>query len=289
MAVALMEPNMNFATIGTIQQAITLMLTSFIPIFLQTARTMLYAFATYRLVWRGIEWASSEQSFHHELFVTIKMILFLSLVFALLTFYIVPEPHFGISFIHLITDTTQWIANVLDAAALENSINDMGDLFNRFQQPDAYSILPNLSYWFLMVVVLCAKAAALFPIVIGLFGQSVMALLGPLCIPFLAVPNFSWIFNGWIRSFIKYSMIQVVAFAALFIFQRFVFNFSAGMPIGITVSQYPLYFTEAVVVIIVCCVMPMSAPSIASSLLSGYGSSDGGGRLLALVMRKRVR
>jgi len=44
-----------------------------------------------------------------------------------------------------------------------------------------------------------------------------------LFIPFLAIPQFDWIFKNWIRAFIQFSMIQVVAFAALFVFQRFVF------------------------------------------------------------------
>lgn len=285
-----MEPNMNFATIGTIQQAITLMFASAMPIFLQTARSMLYVFVLYRLVWRGVEWAASEQSFHHELFVTIKMVLFITLVFALLTFYNVPEPHFGVSFTHLITDSTQWIANVLDAAALENSINDLGDFWNRFQQPDTYAVFPNLSYWSLMIVVQLAKFAALFPIVYGLFGQAIGALLGPLFIPFLVIPQFDWIFKNWIRAFIQFSMIQVVAFAALFIFQRFVFGFSAGIPAGITVSQYPLYLAESLVAIATCAVVPLFVPMIASAYFAGHGGGGGSSQmLLSMVTRKRVR
>lgn len=286
-----MEPNMNFATIGEIQQAITLMLTSdAMPSFLQTARTMLYAFVTYRLVCRGIEWAASEQSFHHELFVTIKLVLFLSLVFALLTFYNVPEPHFGVSFTHLITDSTQWIANVLDATALEDSINNLGELLNRFQQPDTYAVLPNLLYWSLMVVVALAKFAAIVPIAWGLFAQASGVLVGPLFIPFLAVPQFSWVFTGWIRAFINFSMIQVFAFASLFVFHRFVFQFSQALPQGITVAQYPLFLMETVVVIGVGALAVLLSPLIAAAYLTGHGAGGGpGGIVVSMVTRKRVR
>ena len=282
-----MEPNLNFATIGTIQQAITLMFASALPIFLQTARTMLYAFATYRLVWRGIEWASSEQSFHHELFVTIKMILFLSLVFALLTFYNVPEPHFGMSFTHLITDSTQWIANVLDAAALENTFNNLGSLLNVFQMPGVEALLPIGLYLGLIGVIFAAKAAALFPIVLGLFGQAVAVLLGPLVVPFLVIPQFDWIFKTWMRGFIMLSMIQVVAFASLFVFQRFVFSLATGLPPGITVSQYPLYLMECCVAVFTCAMLPLSTPWLTSVLFGSHAGGGTSGRLISMVMRKR--
>jgi len=150
--------------------------------------------------------------------------------------------------------------------------------------------LANLTFWSLMIVVMIAKAAALFPIVFALFGQGTGALLGPLFIPFLAVPQFDWIFKNWFRGFLYFSMVQPFAFASLFIFQRFVFNFSAGLPVGITVAQYPLYFTEAVVVIMTCCVMPLSVPWVASAYMSGHsGGSGSSSMLLSMVTRKRAR
>jgi hypothetical protein len=81
-----------------------------------------------------------------------------------------------------------------------------------------------------------------------------------------------------------------VAFAALFIFQRFVFGFSAGIPAGITVSQYPLYLAESLVAIATCAVVPLFVPMIASAYFAGHGGGGGSSQmLLSMVTRKRVR
>ena len=51
----------------------------------------------------------------------------------------------------------------------------------------------------------------------GFVAIGIGTLLGPLMVPFILVPRFSWIFYNWISYTIKYSFYQVVANALVFV------------------------------------------------------------------------
>ena len=62
-------------------------------------------------------------------------------------------------------------------------------------------------------------------IAFGLIASAVCALLGPIFVPFFIVPKLDWLFWGWLKAFIQYSFIPVVAIAFLMIFEQFVFRY----------------------------------------------------------------
>ena len=55
--------------------------------------------------------------------------------------------------------------------------------------------------------------------------------------PFFIVPKLDWLFWGWLKSFIQYSFIPVVAIAFLMIFERFVFRYVTTLPPAITAGR----------------------------------------------------
>ena len=116
-------------------------------------------------------------------------------------------------------------------------------------QPDAWSILANLLYWLLLIVVTLAKVVSLAVVAFGLIASAVCALLGPIFVPFFIVPKLDWLFWSWFKAFIQYSFIPVVAFAFLMIFERFMFQFLTTLPPGITEDLYLVYGLQALVVI----------------------------------------
>ena len=86
-----------------------------------------------------------------------------------------------------------------------------------------------------------AKAVSLAVIAFGLIASAVCALLGPIFVPFFIVPKLDWLFWGWLRSFIQYSFIPVVAIAFLMIFEQFVFRYVTTLPPTITQAEYGIY------------------------------------------------
>ena len=153
------------------------------------------------------------------------------------------------SFSNLITDQADYFQTVLEARAFDNIYRHFDELADHFMQPDAWSILANLIYWTVLLLVAVAKALSLAVIAFGLIASAVCALLGPIFVPFFIVPKLDWLFWGWLRSFIQYSFVPVVAIAFLMIFEQFVFRYVTTLPPMITQAEYGIYALQAFAVI----------------------------------------
>ncbi len=266
-----MVPNPRLAIIATIQQAISSLLTTYEPEFLRFGYSLFIAFATILIVWQGIRMMFSGRSMAEHMFDFARLLLFIALGYSLIAFYESPIPGIGVSFSNLITDQTHEFANILDARSLEMTFDHLDFLWQQFMQPDAWSILANLLYWLLLIMVTLAKVASLAVVAFGLIASAVCALLGPIFVPFFIVPKLDFLFWSWLKAFIQYSFMPVVALAFLMIFERFIFQFVTTLPPGITEDLYMIYALQALVIIGVFCLGIFLVPSLTSSLFSGRG------------------
>jgi hypothetical protein len=264
-----MPPQPNLAIVATIQQAITSLLTTSEPEFQRLGYSLFVSFATILIVWHGIQIMLSGDSLGDHLFGFAKLLLFIAFGYAMVAFYASPIPGIGVSFSHLITDQAHDFANILDARSLELVFDHLDQLWQQFVQPDAWSILANLIYWLLLIVVTLAKVVSLAVVAFGLIASAVCALVGPIFVPFFIVPKLDFLFWSWLKAFIQYSFIPVIAFAFLMVFERFVFQFLTTLPPGITEDQYMVYGLQAFVVIGVFSVGILLVPSLTNSIFSG--------------------
>ena len=269
-----MPPQPRLAIIATVQQAISALLVTYEPEFLRFGSSLFVAFATILLVWQGIRMMLNQESLGDHVFNFAKLLLFISFGYALIAFYESPLPGIGVSFSNLITDQAHTFANILDARSLELTFDHLDELWQRFVQPDAWSILANLLYWLLLIFVTLAKVVSLAVVAFGLIASAVCALVGPIFVPFFIVPTLDFLFWSWFKAFIQYSFIPVIAFAFLMIFERFVFQFVTTLPPGITEDQYMIYGLQALVVIGVFLVGILLVPSLTSSIFSGRGGES---------------
>src|SRR2546428_8758167 len=242
-----MPPQPRLAIVATVQQAISSLLTTYEPEFLRFGYSMFVAFATILIVWDGIKMMLSQDSLGDHLFGFAKLLLFISFGYAIVAFYESPIPGIGVSFSNLITDQAHEFANILDARSLELTFDHLDELWGRFIQPDAWSILANLIYWLLLIVVTIAKVVSLAVVAFGLIASAVCALVGPIFVPFFIVPKLDWLFWSWFKAFIQYSFIPVIAFAFLMVFERFIFQYLKTLPTGITEGFYMVYWLQALV------------------------------------------
>ena len=136
-------------------------------------------------------------------------------------------------------------------------------------QPDPWSILANLIYWTVLLLIAFAKAVSLAVIAFGLIASAVCGLLGPIFVPFFIVPKLDWLFWGWLRSFIQYSFVPVVAIAFLMIFEQFVFRYVTTLPPMITQAEYGVYALQAFAVVATFCLGILQVPSLTQSIFSG--------------------
>lgn len=269
-----MPPQPRLAIIATVQQAISDLLTTYEPEFLRFGYSLFIAFATIMIAWHGIRMMLSQEGLGEQLFGFAKLLLFISFGYSLIAFYEAPLPGIGVSFSNLITDQTHHFANILDARSLELMFDHLDELWAHFVQPDAWSILANLLYWLMLIVVTLAKVISLAIVAFGLIASAVCALLGPIFVPFFIVPKLDWLFWSWLKAFIQYSFIPVVAFAFLMVFERFVFNYLTTLPPGITEDLYLVYGLQALVVIGTFVVGILLVPSLTSSIFSGQGGQS---------------
>ena len=136
-------------------------------------------------------------------------------------------------------------------------------------QPDAWAILANLIYWTVLLLIAFAKAVSLAVIAFGLIASAVCGLLGPIFVPFFIVPKLDWLFWGWLRSFIQYSFIPVVAIAFLMIFEQFIYRYVTTLPPTITQAEYGIYGLQAFAVVATFCIGILLVPSLTQSIFSG--------------------
>jgi type IV secretory pathway VirB6-like protein len=227
------------------------------------------AFATILIAWQGICLMFSHDGLSEQLFDFAKLLLFVSFGYALITFYETPLPGIGVSFSNLITDQAFYFQSVLEARAFDNIYHHFDELSDHFLQPDAWSILANLIYWTVLLLIAFAKAVSLAVIAFGLIASAVCGLLGPIFVPFFIVPKLDWLFWGWLRSFIQYSFIPVVAVAFLMIFERFVYRYVTTLPPTITPAEYGIYALQAFAVVATFCIGILLVPSLTQSIFSG--------------------
>ena len=264
-----MEPQPALNLLPTVQQAISNLLTTYEPEFLRFGYKLFLAFATILIAWQGIRMMFSHEGLGEQLFDFAKLLLFISFGYALITFYETPLPGIGVSFSNLITDQAYYFQSVLEARAFDNIYQHFDDLSERFLQPDAWSILANLIYWTVLLLIAFAKAVSLAVIAFGLIASAVCGLLGPIFVPFFIVPKLDWLFWGWLRSFIQYSFIPVVAVAFLMIFERFVYRYVTTLPPTITQAEYGIYGLQAFAVVATFCMGILLVPSLTQSIFSG--------------------
>src|SRR5688572_24809565 len=269
-----MEPQPRLAVVASIQQAISTLLTTYEPEFLRFGYSLFVAFATILIVWQGIKMMLTRESLGDHMFEFAKLLLFISFGYALIAFYETPIPGVGVSFSNLVTDQAHVFANILDARSLELVFDHLDALWGQFVQPDAWSILANLLYWLLLIVVTLAKTVSLAVVAFGLIASAVCALLGPLFVPFFIVPKLDWLFWSWFKAFIQYSFIPVVAFAFLMVFERFIFQYLTTLPPGITEDHYLVYGVQALVMVGVFVLGILLVPSLTNAIFSGRGGES---------------
>ena len=217
-----------------------------------------------------------------QMFEFAKLLLFIAFGYALIAFYENPLPGIGVSFSNLITDQTGHFQSVLEARAFDNIYQHFDELSDHFLQPDAWSILANLIYWTVLLLIALAKAVSLAVIAFGLIASAVCGLLGPIFVPFFIVPKLDWLFWGWLKAFIQYSFMLVIANAFIFVFEQFLSRYLQTLPPGIGFEDQLLYGVHAVMILITFTVGVLLVPSLTSSIFSGKsGESTVPGQMIS--------
>jgi type IV secretory pathway VirB6-like protein len=168
-----------------------------------------------------------------------------------------------------VTDQTGYLASAISARSVQDAQQTLSTLWNALEQPDPWSILANLLYWTMLVVIGLAQFAVLFVVSFGMIASAVCALLGPLFIPFFIVPTLEWLFWNWLKAFVQYSFMPVVANAFIFVFERFLSRYVQTLPPGLRLEDQLLYGVHAVMILVTFTAGVLLVPSLTTSIFSG--------------------
>lgn len=264
-----MGPTLGYDPIATVQQAITTLLSTQEPAFIGIGNRMFLSFATILLVWHGIQMMLTARESGEQMYSFAKLLLFIAFGYAMIAYYESPIPGIGTSFSNLITDQAAYLASILSARSVQDAQQNLNTLWNALQQPDAWSLLANLLYWTMLIVIGLAQFALLFVVSFSMIASAICGLVGPLFVPFFIVPTLEWLFWGWLKSFVQYSFMLVIANAFIFVFEKFLSRYLETLPPGLRLEEQLLYGVHAVMILITFTVGVLLVPSLTSSIFSG--------------------
>ena len=264
-----MPPTPGYDPIGTVQQAITTLLASQEPQFLGIGQSMFLSFAAILIVWQGLRMMVTWRSTGDEAYGLARVLFFIAFGDAMIVYYATPIPGFGRSFSALVTDQTSYLAALISARSIQDAQQSLNSLWNALEQPDAWSILANLLYWTLLLVIALAQFALMFVVCFSMIASAICALVGPLFVPFFIVPRLDWLFWGWLKAFIQYSFTLVIANAFIFVFERFLSRYLQTLPPGLRLEEQLLYGVHAVMILLTFTVGVLLVPSLTSAIFSG--------------------
>ena len=260
---------MGYDPIGTVQQAITVLLGVAEPQFLSIGNQLFLSLATILLVWRGVQMMLTGRQLGEDMFGFAKLLLFIAFGYAMIAYYSDPIPGLGLSFSNLITDQAAYLASIISARSIQNAQQTLSNFWNSLAQPDAWSILANLLYWTMLIIIGLAQFALMFVVSFSMIASAICALVGPLFVPFFIVPQLEWLFWGWLKAFVQYSFMLVIANAFIFVFERFLTGFLTTLPAGLGLEEQLLYSVHAWMILVTFTVGVLLVPSLTSSIFSG--------------------
>jgi hypothetical protein len=264
-----MPPVTGYDPIATVQQAIAALLATQESQFLRIGSRMFFAFAAILISWHGLRMMLTARGSGDDLYPFAKLLLIIAFGYAMIAYYASPIPGLGSSFSNLITDQAMYLAGLISARSIQNAQESLNTLWNALEQPDPWSILANLVYWTMLIVIALAQFALLFVISFSMIAAAVCVLVGPLFVPFFIVPTMEWLFWGWLKAFIQYAFTLVVANAFIFVFERFLSRYLQTLPPGLRLEDQLLYGVHAVMILVTFAVGVLLVPSLTSSIFSG--------------------
>lgn len=227
------------------------------------------AVATILIVWYGIKMMFGRRDPSGEIFGFAKLLLTIAVVYSALTYYDQPVPGLGVSATDLVLGQAHRLTDAITYEAFEQIQLGLSYLWRRFEPANPFSLLPNLTYWALLLIIGLAQAVVLFVTAFGLIASGVCLVMGPLFIPFALVPSFEWLFWGWLKAFVQYSFMQVVAQLFIALFSSYVLAYLTQVPPGLTVEGTLLWGLYSVMVLISFTLGVLMVPSLTASLFSG--------------------
>jgi hypothetical protein len=265
-------------------QAINDLLTQNLGFFDAMGQNLFRMFATILVAWYGIKSAlsaaSGKYTFQFDNFAS--LLLTISFGFAMVNYYSTPIPGIGSSFHNLITDEAQFLANRINQSELQTIVDRIGEFEARIDSPGVTDFLGIIVYAVVIILLAAAQAISVVVIAYGFIATAVCVLVGPIFVPFFIVPNFEWLFWGWLRCFLQYAFYEVIAAAVVYIIGNLIIGVLTLQPVG-TISTLQLigWFPVLFITFVSSIYVLLKVPALTNHIFSGTAGGSSAGLLEA--------
>lgn len=202
------------------------------------------------------------------------LVMKILLGYEFITFYSTPDPLFGISFSHLITDQMTRFAVILSGSVVTTVFVTLSDILSRFI-PLGLTEYAGLPVYFLAYTAIVAAQLVTVVIVgFAFIAQAVLVLVGPLFVCLFLVPHLDRLFWSWLWALLQYSFLPVCGFAYMFIGATFLTRVLTTLPPAITLDLYPTYGALVILMAAIYTVGFLMIPSLNAAIFHGGGSHN---------------
>ena len=272
------------------------------PGIIQAGDELWLAIATIAVTWAGLQVAFSGSFNPWEI---VKLIFVLSVPKTMLHYYSQALPHTTSTFPQIVVEQGIWLQNMFVSDIVSSMHTELNTLFTAqgnailaaWQRIDiedlspstAYAAVtqavPSVAFVFFGLLLLALFFITYAQVLWGHLAVSISILLGPIFIPWLVFEPMAFLFWGWFRTVLAYSLYAAIAGAILRIWG------GVGLGYVTTLSHSPPLDNFAAVVYWSLILLPLCAAGIlaackvgemASLLISGAGFAGSGGVSLAV-------
>lgn len=254
---------------------------------------MCIAMATIMLVWFGVQEAFASAhggtGFHVGKFLSFFVLI--TFAYTLVRFYDSPIPGIGYSLKGFINGGAQQLVGVIGTDSASSILNTLQQTESQ-EGPGMMSTLmnPYNSIIYALVQVLIAGLSGVVSLIIayGAVASSIIALVGPIFIPFLVFDKLEFLFWGWFRAFLGFSFYKVIAAAALSILAQLLAHYYALLPGFVDPTSMIRQLPLLILLVMVSGFILLKIPTMTASLFSGHVGGHGigaGGLITAAILR----
>lgn len=263
-----------------LMDALRLIMQSKLDIFVGEGQNLFRLAAVIVIALFGMEWGLGGWSMNEGMQKFFSLIMSIGMFYTMIMYYDSPIPGIGMSFPAIITREGEWLARTITQSEAEVIINRLTALWAGMESPGITDIIAILCYSVVVATMLLAGALGFVVTAFGLIAQSVCLLFGPIMIPFGIVPRMDFLFWGWLKCLIQYSLFQAVCAAVLFILGNALVPAMSVLPQNISIEVL-IGLTPGLMVVLLAIVYAiLKIPSITNQLVSG---TAGGGLSSAII------
>ena len=253
--------------------------------------------ATVMIVWTGGKVAFSGE---FDMWEILKLVIGLGVVRTMLAFYEAPIPGTSYTFPEIITAQGAWATEMFIGNTWKNLVETLKDIYHKALEQFTTTILSfgivdvfwhGISFLIasliggvfliLVLILLLAMFCLLYAQIIwAQIALAICVLVGPLLIPWLVFPPMSFLFWGWLRAMLTYTLYGVVAGAILNVFMNVGLAFlNRLIHSALTFEDLSEMFTWFIILgplVISGFLAAMKVGELSQVLLSGAGSASAG-------------